>query len=178
MPDKTTKYQDLAELDARIPRNMMMEYQGKPYVLKSGLEWKASQLFGLGKWSLTTTIEERTDDRIVVKAVLELEGGIQYSNFGEANRFNTNRMMFANALHLATTRAECRVLRMATASGVAYEEMEGSAESPRQVPVTDDDEKTPTELQIQVLRANGVNEIPKTQREAKEKIAAFTGKKA
>lgn len=162
-----TNFSDLAALDARIPANMLMQYQGKPYILKAGLEYKASQVFGVGGYSLETEIVERTDTRIVVKSTMTLPSGIKYSNYGEANKMNVNSMMAKDALHLAVTRAECRVLRMATACGyVSAEEMDIEHNQVQQMPTGNE---KPTEAQIKALQAMG-KPIPETQSEALQAI--------
>lgn len=161
------KFTDLAALDAKIPQNMMMLYQGKPYILKAGLEYKATQVFGIGGYSLETDIVERTDTRIVVKATLTLPTGMKYSNYGEANKMNVNNLMLKDMLHLATTRAECRVLRMATACGyVSAEEMSIDNEQVQSLPTG---KEKPTEAQIVALKAMG-KPIPETQDEALQAI--------
>lgn len=169
---QNNKFQDLAELDAKIPKNMMMTYQGKPYVLKSGLEFKASQVFGIGKYSLTTEIVERTEERIVVKASLLTPSREIFINYGEVNKFNTNKLMFNNALHLAVTRAECRVLRMATACGyVSFEEIEGQ-DSVKEIPVSETDNKPATDAQKQTIETlKGEVKKDMNQAEAKAEIA-------
>lgn len=171
----TDKFQDLATLDSKIPPNFMMNYQGKPYILKAGLEWKAAQVFGVGDYSLETEVIERSkeDMRIVVKATLTTPSGAKYSNYGEVNNKNINSMMAPHALHLAVTRAECRVLRMATACGyVSAEEMTEYGGEKDIAGV----ELPPTPEQAQTLLDRGL-EVPKTQEEARKMILeSFTKK--
>lgn len=146
------KFQDLAILDSRIPPNMMMVYQGKDYILKAGLEYKASQVFGTGKYGLDIEIIERTDIRIVVKATLTTPAGMKFVNFGECNKLNTPTAMSKYALHLAITRAECRVLRMATACGyVAYEEMDTAGE--KEIPADPKDGEPATMAQLSTIKS-------------------------
>lgn len=181
-----TKFQDLAELDAKIPPNFMMNYQGKPYILKSGLEYKASQVFGVGKYGIDMEIVERTDDRITVKATLTTPAGMKFVNFGECNKLNTPPAMAKYALHLAVTRAECRVLRSATACGyVAYEEVStsGDTEEVKAIPASPKDGEAPTEQQLVTLASLAKSrsllgyKIPTTQRDAKQMIAELLEKK-
>jgi|GEM_PF-4168536 len=173
------KFTDLAELDARIPKNLMMTYQGKPYILKSGLEWKAVQVFGIGGYSIDMEIVERDDNRIVVKATFSTQEGATFVNFGECNKQNTPPIMAKYALHLAVTRAECRVLRMATACGyVAYEEME-TTNGDKEIPASPTDNQPPTGAQLKTLKSLKFSgEAPKTQAEAKEMIAEMMKQEA
>lgn len=119
--------QDANELDRRIPKNLMLTMDGKPFVLKAGLEWKANQLFGLHGWSLKTEIIEydRKEPYALVKAQV-IVGDQVYENYGEASLQNvSNRLMHKYMLHMAITRAEARALRVATACGfTAVEELE------------------------------------------------------
>jgi hypothetical protein len=175
----TEKFTDLAELDARIPPNMMMKYQGKDYILKAGLEYKASQVFGPGKYSIHMEIVDRTDDRIVVKATMIIVDGGTFENFGECNKLNTPPNMAKYALHLATTRAECRVLRMATACGyVAFEEME-TTNGDKEIVADENDGKPATAQQLAVLKGLGAKDeeiADLTQGQAKQNIASATAK--
>lgn len=120
---------DANELDQRIPKNLMMSMNGKPFVLKAGLEWKANQLFGLGNWSLKTEIVEydRKENYALVKAAVVFNEQV-YENYGEASKENvSNTAMHKYMLHMAVTRAEARALRVATACGfTAVEELEES----------------------------------------------------
>jgi hypothetical protein len=171
MDDK--KFQDLAVLDSRIPPNMMMKYQGKDYILKAGLEYKASQVFGTGKYGIDMEIIERTDIRIVIKATLTTPAGMKFVNFGECNKLNTPAAMSKYALHLAATRAECRVLRSATACGyVAYEEMD-AVEMPKELPKSEHDGEPATPAQLETLKKLGNIDVAgtkTTQGEAKQLI--------
>lgn len=128
-PLKITSNQ-ISESDKKIPRSLIIDYQGTPYILKAGLEWKANDLFGGAGYSLTLRLIPELSDfenetRFVVEALLTvLENGAKYTNFGQATSKNTNKLMQSQLLHLASTRAECRVLRMATACGYAsYDEV-------------------------------------------------------
>lgn len=113
--------------DDKIPRELILQYGDSYYVLKAGLEWKANRLFGGAGYSIDLEpIEiDREANVYVFKAVLVvLENGATFVNYGEAHLGNSNSMMKNNLLHLAATRAECRVLRMATACGYAsYDEV-------------------------------------------------------
>lgn len=177
------KFQDLAVLDSRIPPNMIMKYQGKDYILKSGLEYKASQVFGTGKYGIDMEIIERTADRIIIKATLTTPAGMKFVNFGECNKLNTPVAMSKYALHLAATRAECRVLRSATACGyVAYEELDSSEALPKELPKSEHDEEPATAAQKSTIKSlmkdkKLTGDLPAlttldkmTQREAKELI--------
>ena len=179
MENKINKFQDLAELDARIPPNMMMKYQGKDYVLKAGLEFKASQVFGIGKYGIDMEIVEKSVDKIIIKAILTTPSGMKFVNFGECNKLNTPPTMAKYALHLAATRAECRVLRSATACGyVAWEEMETSDQI-KEIPVGEHDSELATEAQRKTLMGLGAGELKDnlTQAEAKAQIAELSVKK-
>jgi len=120
---------DANELDKKVPRNLIVKFGDNYYILKAGLEWKAMQLYGGGGYSLETEIIEKKDDYVLAKAVFTSKEGVKFSNFGEATFKNvTNPRMQPYLLHLAVTRAECRVLRMATACGyVSREEMVGAS---------------------------------------------------
>lgn len=120
---------DANVLDKKIPRNLIIKFGDNFYILKAGLEWKAMQLFGGGGYSLETEIIERKENYALVKAMFVSKDGAKYSNYGEASFKNvTNPRMQPYLLHLAITRAECRVLRMATACGyVSKEEMVGAS---------------------------------------------------
>lgn len=170
----TIKVQDLADSDKKIPRNLIMNYQGKPYVLKAGLEFKANLLFKGGSWGVTTEIVERKEGYVLAKAIFKTKDGVEFSNYGEASKNNVqNTMMHKYLLHLAVTRAECRVLRMATASAyVSAEEMEWYGENGKQLPSNDKDNEPITPAQSQTIKKLG-GEVKKdmTQREAKQKIA-------
>jgi hypothetical protein len=121
------KVEDANISDERIPRNLILMYGDTPYIQKAGLEWKANSLFGGAGYSIKTEIIEndRQGKYVLVKATLTvLKNGATYENFGEAHAGNVNSRMLSQLLHLAVTRAECRVLRMATACGYAsYEEV-------------------------------------------------------
>lgn len=127
MAKKQFNIVDPHELDNRIPKNLMILMEGKPFVLKAGLEWKANQLYGVGKWSLRTEIVEynRKEKYALVKATV-LVGDQVYENFGEASKENVaNPRMHRYMLHMAITRAEARALRVATACGMtAVEELD------------------------------------------------------
>lgn len=123
------KVQDASELDKKIPRQLIVKFGDAYYITKAGLEWKAMQLYGGGAYSLLTEIVERNEKYVLAKATFQSKEGATFSNYGEASFANvTNPKMHAYLLHLAVTRAECRVLRMATACGyVSKEEMTGSS---------------------------------------------------
>lgn len=129
MIDKTpTKLRvtDASLSDEKIPRNLIIMYGDSPYITKPGLEWKANKLFGPAGYSIKTEIMENERGKyVLVKATLTvLANGAVFENFGEASLENVNSMMIKQMLHLAVTRAECRVLRMATACGYAsYDEV-------------------------------------------------------
>lgn len=169
------KFQDLAEMDKKIPRDLIMSYQGKPYILKAGLEWKANYLFGGGNYGVSTDIVEKTTDTVLAKATLKTRDGVEFSNYGEASKANvSNPAMQKYMLHLAITRAECRVLRMATACGyTSWDEMDMEGERTKQTPVLPTGTEPATPEQIKVLQGMG-KEIKEgmTQQEAMEVIYA------
>ncbi|OGY24251.1 MAG: hypothetical protein A2Y57_04160 [Candidatus Woykebacteria bacterium RBG_13_40_7b] len=121
------KVRDASLSDNRIPRNLILMYGNTPYIQKAGLEWKANKLFGGAGYSIGVELIERDPEKkyYLAKATLKiLQNGAVYENYGEAHPENANSMMQKNLLHLAITRAECRVLRMATACGYAsYDEV-------------------------------------------------------
>ena len=170
------KFADANVLDKKIPQDLLMKYQNKWYILKAGLEWKANYLFGGNNYGVTTEIVERSPDYVLAKATLKTKDGIEFSNFGEASKANvTNLQMHKYMLHLAVTRAECRVLRMATACGyTSIEEMDQGGEvEEKQIPTSPDDQKEPTAQQIAtingIIQHQGLDKIEplKTQAEAK-----------
>lgn len=171
----TDKFQDLSEMDKKIPRDLIMSYQGKPYILKSGLEWKANYLFGGGNYGVTTDIVEKTPDMILAKATLKTRDGVEFSNYGEASKANvSNPAMQKYLLHLAVTRAECRVLRMATACGyTSWDEMDMEGERTKTVAALPDGDKPATAEQLKVLEGMG-KEVKEnmTQQEAVEVMYA------
>jgi hypothetical protein len=162
---------DAHEMDKKIPRDLIITYQGKPYATKAALEWKAMHLYGGGAFGITTEVVDRQKDYVLAKAMFKTLSGIEYSNYGEASTANvSNPMMLKHLLHLAVTRAECRVLRMATACAYAsIEEMDTGGE--KALPVSENDSKEPTAQQVAVLRGMKIDAVPKTQKEAKELIA-------
>lgn len=168
---KKLEVKDAHEMDKKIPRDLIIMYQGKPYITKAGLEWKAAHLFGGSQFGVQTEIIEKTPDYVLAKATMTLQNGIVFSNFGEASKTNvTNPMMFRHLLHLAVTRAENRVLRMATACGyMSVDEMDFGGE--KELPVGEKDGEAPTPAQLQTLKSLKVEKIPTTQLEAKQLIA-------
>jgi hypothetical protein len=116
-------------LDKKVPRNLIIKFGNNYFILKAGLEWKAMQLYGGGGYSLETEVVEKLENYVLAKATFTTKNGIKFSNYGEASFKNViNPKMQGYLLHLAVTRAECRVLRMATACGyVSREEMVGGS---------------------------------------------------
>ena len=173
---KERNFDDANLLGKMIPKELLMQYQGKWYILKAGLEWKANLLYRGGNYGVTTEIVERTQDYVLAKATFKTKDGVEFSNYGEASKLNvTNPQMHKYLLHLAVTRAECRVLRMATACGyTSVDEMDMGGE--KELPVGDHDNEKPTDAQVQALEAMGVKEKPKDQKEAKELIAKNVSK--
>lgn len=170
---------DASDLDKKIPRELLMQYQNKWYILKAGLEWKANYLLGGGNYGVTTDIIEKSPDYVLAKATLKTRTGIEFTNYGEASKLNvTNIQMHKYLLHLAVTRAECRVLRMATACGyTSIDEMDigGTAQ---EIPVSETDTEPATEGQRKVLETlKGNIKEGITQGEAKAEIARLAGGK-
>lgn len=176
----TKDAEEYSDSDKRIPRNLILQYgSGKDktyYVTKAGLEWKANELFGGAGYSID--IEPIETDRekgiFVYKATLiVLENGAKYVNFGEATLNNTNKMMASQLLHLAVTRAECRVLRMATACGyAAYDEVQ-TINDGKAKPEIKNGNKPATEGQIKTIKAmNEDFEVPEdfTKQDASDTI--------
>ena len=164
---------DANEADKKIPKDLVIIYQGKPYATKSALEWKAMYLYGGGNFGVTTEIIERQKDYVLAKATMKTKDGLEYSNFGEASLQNvTNSMMHKYLLHLAVTRAECRVLRMATACAYAsIEEMDTNGDD-KAIPISPDDAKLATADQLSAAKSMG-KKVPAgaTQAEIKKIIA-------
>jgi hypothetical protein len=155
------------------------------YILKAGLEWKANDLFGGAGYSLM--IEPVTMDyekqRFVFKATLVvLENNAVYINFGEATAKNVKSLMSSQLLHLAVTRAECRVLRMATACGYAsYDEVQTQGNG-KKVEIENGD-KPASKEQIATINSlipsSGVKGYPEniTKQEASNLIKELSEKK-
>ena len=187
---KNGNFKDAAKLDKRIPRELLMKYQDKWYILKAGLEWKAAYLYGANKYGVETEIIDRKPDCVVAKATFRYTGGFPSSNFGEASKENvSNPRMHSQLLHLAVTRAECRVLRMVTACGyVSVEEMDFSNNGKKELPpsATDGEKITAAQLsELNRLIDNGKidrtvigGELEDlTQKDAKELFAQVINKK-
>lgn len=176
MADSKLKVDDAHESDRKIPRDLIIMYQGKPYATKAALEYKAMYLYGGGQFGVTTEIVDRQKDYVLAKATFKTTSGVEYSNFGEASLANvTNPQMHKYLLHLAVTRAECRVLRMATACAYAsYDEMDLDGE--KAIPISETDGDEPTAAQKETLKKLGALEAPKTQKEAKQMIADLVKK--
>lgn len=164
--------------DDKIPRSLIVMYNNTPFILKAGLEYKANQLFGGAGFSIQIHLMEKDREKgyYLVKAVLTvLRNGAVYENYGEASKDNVNLMMQKNLLHLAITRAECRVLRMATACGYAsYDEVMTLPQE--KVTQIEDPEAPATNSQVATLKALGVKATPNTKGEAIELIKNATKK--
>jgi hypothetical protein len=168
-------FTDANKLDKKIPQELLMKYQSKWYILKAGLEWKAASLFGGGNYGVTVEIIEKSTEYALAKATMTLPSGRVFSNYGEASKLNvTNPMMHKQLLHLAVTRAECRVLRMATACGyMSYDEMDfGNGNGTKELPSSENDSKPATAAQIDLLKKNNIEVMEgMTFRQAAEAIA-------
>lgn len=150
---------DAHQLDDKVPRKLIMKFGDTFYILKAGLEWKASKLYGGGNFSIDIELVERKPDCCLAKATFSTRDGIKFVNFGEASKINvTNSKMHSQLLHLAITRAECRVLRMATASGyMSYEEMQytnGETQN-KTLPELENGDKPADESQLKTIKALG-----------------------
>ncbi len=142
--------------DKKIPRQLIIKYGETHYILKAGLEWKATSLFGVGGYSLVLKRMETKEGEVFRATMRILETGALFVNFGEATVKNTNKMMVGQLLHLAATRAECRVLRMATACGYAsYEELRTIEDNNNKVEATviEGGDKPATVNQIQTIKS-------------------------
>lgn len=157
---KKLSVKDASLSDDRIPRSLILMYGETPYIMKAGLEWKANQLFGGAGYSLELDpIQQDWEKKIFVfKATLTvLKNGVKYVNFGEADASNANSQMQKQLFHLAATRAECRVLRMATACGYAsYEEvvLQGdvkTGEAPKELEAQQDDQLKIKDEQVETI---------------------------
>lgn len=176
MEDKKMIFEDANKLDKKIPSNLLMKYQGNWYILKAGLEWKANYLYGGGNYGVTTEIVEKTPDMVLAKATFTTKNGLQFSNYGEASKANvTNSQMHKYLLHLAVTRAECRVLRMATACGyTSIEEMDMGSEERIKEQVDDGEPATDAQKQtIKVLKGEITPDM--TKADARRMIDALQG---
>ena len=164
---------DAHEMDKKIPQDLIILYQGKPYITKAGLEYKAASLFGVGSYGITTEIIDRQPDYVLAKATLKIKDGVEFTNFGEASKLNVpNPLMQKHLLHLAVTRAENRVIRMATACGyVSVDEMDFTENGEKVLPVSEKDGSSPTPAQLQTLKSLKIDKIPTTQLEAKQLIS-------
>lgn len=152
------KVEDASITDERIPRNLILMYGDTPYIMKAGLEWKANQLFGAAGYRLELDpIEMNYKESIFVfKATLTvLKNQTVFTNYGEATVKNVNSRMHGQLLHLAATRAECRVLRMATATGYASYDEVMTMNEPEKTPQPTDPEKEikpATSAQIETIK--------------------------
>lgn len=173
----TTKLdvKDAHEMDKKVPRDLIIIYQGKPYITKAGLEWKATMLYGGGNFGVTTEIVERSEGYVLAKATFKTKDGVEFSNYGEASKANVNSMMQKQLLHLAITRAENRVLRMVTACGyVSAEEMDMNG---KELPVDEKDGEPATQAQRATIKSlKGELSKEATQADAKAKIAELVQK--
>lgn len=177
--------------DKKIPRELIIKYGDTHYILKAGLEWKATKLFGLGGYSI---ILKMLDDpakhdpnkllvaRVLFKATLTiLETGAKFVNFGEASTKNVNKMMVKQMLHLAATRAECRVLRMATACGYAsFDEVKTTEENGdvNTNTTVEGGDKPPTKAQLATIKTMGGKKVIKTKQQAVDYIKELAVKKS
>lgn len=191
MTDEEKKeFLDANKLDKKIPQNLLMKYQNNWYILKAGLEWKAMYLYGGGNYGVTTEIIEKNPDYVLARAIFKTKDGVEFSNYGEASKANvSNPQMLRHLLHLAVTRAECRVLRMATACGyTSIEEMDTAQDKVKEIPENPKDGEKPTDSQIATIEtllakqkdvASLPDEIktPKTFREANIAINTLLGRK-
>lgn len=178
---QTPKFADANQLDKKIPKNLLMMYQKNWYILKAGLEWKANYLFGGGTYGVITEIVEKSPDYVLAKATLKTRDGIEFSNYGEASKANvTNPLMHKYLLHLAVTRAECRVLRMATACGyTSVDEMNLTENGKKTIPVSENEAKPATQGQLDLIKKfKGEIKEDITFGEAARMIAELVEKKA
>jgi hypothetical protein len=169
--------EDANKLDKRIPRDLIIMYQGKPFITKAGLCWKMNYLFGGKNWGVVNDIVEKTQDSVIVKSTLTLKDGAVFSNFGEASKVNvSNPMMLKHLLHLAVTRAENRVMRTATACGyTSIDEIDTGA---KEIPVSETDSEKATPAQISTIKAMKGEVIKDmTQSQAKAEIARLAERK-
>lgn len=157
-PKSKFSVRDAHELDKRVPRDLIIKYQDKYFILKAGLEWKAMQLYGGGNFSLILEIIEndREKDYYLAKAMFQVRDGATFINFGEATKKNvSNPKMLGQMIHLALTRAECRVLRMATASGYAsYEEMD-FVKGEKEMPELENENEPAKDGQLKMIKDMG-----------------------
>ena len=109
-----------------IPQDFIVKIAGKPYIRKAGLIFVAKKN---GLKSIETEpiqwSHESREQRSIFKAKVTFDDGSHFEGYGVADSENVKASQFLPHLdHLAETRAVCRALRNATASGlVAIEEM-------------------------------------------------------
>lgn len=167
--------------DKKIPPTLLMKYGDTFYVLKAGLEWKASKLYGLGGYSLILErLESEPAEELFKATMTVIETGATFVNYGEASTANVNNMMQKQMLHLAATRAECRVLRMATACGyAAYDEVKTiKEEKSTETNGMKDGHLPATENQLITLKNLGGNdEVELTRQQAADAISKLSNKK-
>lgn len=172
---------DANKLDKKVPRNLIIKFGNNWYILKAGLEWKASQLYGGGNYSIDIEIVERSADYCLAKAIFLSKDGTRFVNFGEASKANvSNSKMHSQLLHLAITRAECRVLRMATAAGyMSYEEMDFSnGVSDSKLPALENGDSPADDAQLKTLKTLGADMNQEyTRQQAAQKIKELAMKK-
>lgn len=154
--------QDASALDNKVPRNLILMYDQTPYIMKAGLEWKAQRMYkkySLALEPITTDFEKR---QFVFKATFS-SGDVVFVNYGEAHAENANSMMQKQLFHLAATRAECRVLRMATACGYASYDEVRTVNGDHAIAAeqkNEDDGKPATQQQIAALKRYKVPVTP------------------
>jgi len=109
-----------------IPQEFIVNIAGKPYIRKAGLIFVAKKhgLISIKTEPVQWSHESR-ELRAIFKATVTFDDGSFFEGYGVADKNNVKAQQFIPHLdHLAETRAVCRALRNATASGlVAIEEM-------------------------------------------------------
>ena len=110
-----SKHQTLADLKALNP-NFVVKISGKEYVTAEGLLTAAITMglqadgYGINVKLLHFYPE---DQRAICQATVVMPTGT-YSDIGDADPSNVNRMIIPSLIRMAATRARCRALRLAT----------------------------------------------------------------
>ena len=172
---------DLHESDKKIPQDLIISYKGQKHILKAGLEWKANDLFGGAGYSLTVEpllMNHEQGHYIIMARLTVIANGAVYENIGEAKIANVNPLMKSQLLHLAVTRAECRVLRMATACGYAsYDEVRTADQNDKPVHDIENGDAPASIAQKKTIKAmGGIVKTGITRQEAVDLISKLATK--
>jgi hypothetical protein len=155
-----------------VKPEFVVNLRGKDFVLYAGVLDVAHRR---GIRRLETEVvqlpSEANGRECVVKATLELDGGVVFTDYGDANPSNVNRPIAQHLIRMASTRAKARVLRDATNIGLTALEELGTL---------DDDENgnghgarpAPADSGAEALRARALAAGDRDPRNAAAKAAA------